>query len=113
MMEIKKEKMIRKSSFCGGVHMEYKISYIGDSNVNNVHHIGVDYNGKYYSVIFGRYVNGGFFSIPNMGVGGELSKFGDIFWNEESLCRTLKSKRVAKVIAQAIAEYRKELNNEG
>ena len=39
---------------------DYKISYIGDSKVENVHHIGVDFNGNYYSVIFGRYVNGGF-----------------------------------------------------
>lgn len=90
--------------------VDYKISYIGDSNVNNVHHIGVDYNGKYYSVIFGRYVNGGFFSIPDFGVGCELSDFTDIFWNTESLCKVLKSKRVAKVIAMAIAEFMEEIN---
>ena len=88
--------------------MEYEITYIGDSNVNDVHHIGIDYNGNYYSVIFGEYVNGGFFSIPNWGVGGELSGFSDTFWNEESISRVLKRKRVAKVIALAIAEFRKE-----
>lgn len=85
--------------------MDYKISYIGDSSIGNVHHIGVDYNGNYYSVIFGRYINGGFFSIPNWGVGGELGQFIDTFWNEESLHRVLKSKHVAKVIALAIAEF--------
>lgn len=85
--------------------MEYKISYIGDNSIKNVHHIGVDCNGNYYSVIFGRYINGGFFSIPNFGVGGELSDFSDVFWNKESLSRALKSKRVAEVIALAIAEY--------
>lgn len=90
--------------------MDYKISYIGDSSIGDVHHIGVDYNGNYYSVIFGRYVNGGFFSIPNWGVGGELGYFEDTFWNEESLCRALKSKRAAKAIALAIAEYGKELS---
>ena len=84
---------------------DYEISYIGDENVGNVHHIGIDYNGNYYSVIFGRYVNGGFFSIPNWGVGGELGQFCDTFWNEESLCRVLKSKRVAKAIALAISEF--------
>ena len=83
----------------------YKISYIGDNNVENIHHIGVDYNGNYYSVIFGRYVNGGFFSIPNWKVGGELGQFGDIFWNTESLSRVLKSEKAAKVIAMAIAEF--------
>ena len=87
---------------------DYKISYIGDNNVGNVHHIGVDYNGNYYSVIFGRYVNGGFFSIPNWNVGGELGQFGDTFWNEESLSRVLKSKKVAKAIAMAIAEFAEE-----
>lgn len=86
----------------------YKISYNGDKNIKNVHHIGVDYNGNYYSVIFGEYVNGGFFSIPNWGVGGELSYFSDIFWNEESLYDVLKSEHVAKVIALAIAEFGKE-----
>ena len=39
---------------------DYKISYIGDNKVKNMHHIGVDFNGNYYSVIFGKYVNGGF-----------------------------------------------------
>ena len=84
---------------------DYKISYIGDNNVGNVHHIGVDYNGNYYSVIFGKYVNGGFFSIPNWNCGGELGEFTDTFWNEESLSRALKSKKAAKAIAIAIAEF--------
>ena len=87
---------------------DFKISYIGDNNVGNVHHIGVDYNGNYYSVIFGKYVNGGFFSIPNWNVGGELGEFSDIFWNEESLSRVLKSKKAAKAIAMAIAEFVEE-----
>ena len=83
----------------------FKISYIGDNKVGNIHHIGIDFNGNYYSVIFGRYVNGGFFSIPNWNVGGELGEFSDIFWNEESLSRVLKSKKAAKAIAMAIAEF--------
>ena len=87
---------------------DFKISYIGDNNVENVHHIGVDYNGNYYSVIFGKYVNGGFFSIPNWNAGGELVEFSDIFWNEESLSRVLKSKKAAKAIAMAIAEFVEE-----
>lgn len=85
--------------------MDYEIVYIWDDNINNVHHIIVEYNGNSYSVIFGRYINGGFFSIPNWGVGGELGQFCDTFWNTESLSRELKGKRVAKVIAMAIAEF--------
>lgn len=65
----------------------------------------IGYNGNSYSVIFGRYINGGFFSIPNWGVGGELGQFSDTFWNTESLSRALKNKRVAKAIAMAIAEF--------
>lgn len=55
--------------------MDYQISYIGDESIREVHHIGIDYNGNYYSVIFGKYINGGFCSIPNFGVGCELSSF--------------------------------------
>lgn len=40
--------------------MDYKIAHIWDDSINNVHHITVEYNGYSYSVIFGRYINGGF-----------------------------------------------------
>ena len=55
--------------------MEYKIAHIYDDSINNVHHIIVEYNGNSYSVIFGRYINGGFFSVPNWGVGGDKYHF--------------------------------------
>ena len=84
---------------------DYEISYIGDNNIGNVHHIGVDFNGNYYSVIFGKYVNGGFFSIPNWNCGGELASYDDVFWNAESIGRILKSKKSGKAIAKAIAKF--------
>ncbi len=84
---------------------DYEINYVGDSNISDIHHIGIDYNGNYYSVIFGRYVNGGFFSIPNWNCGGELATFNDVFWNAESISKAIKSKRVGKVIATAIAQF--------
>lgn len=84
---------------------DYKITYCGDNSINFMHHIGIEYNGNYYSVIFGKYVNGGFFSIPGWNVGGELGAFDDIFWNTESIGRSLKNKRAAKQIALAIAEH--------
>ena len=87
---------------------EYRISYIGDKLIENVHHIGIEYDGNYYSVIFGEYVNGGFFSIPNWDCGGELAQLWDKFWNEKSIYKSLKKKKVAKVIAMAIAEFAKE-----
>lgn len=83
---------------------QYKITYVGDLSLNNIHHIGLEYNGSYYSVIFGEYINGGFFSIPNWNVGGELADLDDVFWNAESIESALKNKNVAKVIAEMIAD---------
>lgn len=88
--------------------MEYEINYIGDSSIADVHHIGINYDGNYYSVIFGKYINGGFFSIPNWNCGGELASFNDVFWNAESIYRSLKKKKAATVIADAIANYVKD-----
>lgn len=45
----------------GGVFMEYKITHVWDDSISNVHHITIEYNGNSYSVIFGKYINGGFF----------------------------------------------------
>ena len=70
---------------------------------SNVREISVDWNGNNYLVIYGKHINGGFFSIPNWGVGGELSGcLGDTFYNGEVIGRALKSKKAGKVIAQAI-----------
>lgn len=89
---------------------EYKISADFSKSIGKVHHIGVDYGECHYSIVFGRYINGGFFSIPNWGVGGELaSSFDDTFWNTESLTSALKDKEAAKAIAYAIKEYSEKL----
>lgn len=70
----------------------------------NVREISVDYNENNYLVIYGKHINGGFFSIPNLGVGGELSGFwDDTFYNGEVIGRALKSKKAGKAIAEAIA----------
>lgn len=83
----------------------YKISYNGDKHISGVHHIGVECDGNYYSVIFGKYANGGFCSIPNWEVGCELAELDDKFWNVGSIGNALKDKKAAKAIADAIAEY--------
>ena len=86
--------------------IKYKISYTGDSRISDMHHIGVSINGNYYSVIFGKYINGGFCSIPNWNVGCELSSFfDDVMWNTESIGKALKRKRDARIIAEAIRDY--------
>lgn len=91
---------------------DYEITYIGDNQVGNVHHIGIEYDGNYYSVIFGKYANGGFCSIPNWEIGCELSFFNDVFWNTESIYKILKKKKAARVIATAIAKYAKQIECE-
>lgn len=68
----------------------FKISFVGDDSIQEVHHIGIDYNGNYYGVIFGRYINGGFCCIPSLEAGCELSDFDDVFWNKKSLTRALE-----------------------
>ena len=90
---------------------DYKISFNGDKYVSEVHPIGVDYDGNYYSVIFGKYANGGFCSIPNWEAGCELADFGDVFWNFGSIGRALKKTKAARTISQAIAEYIDEVEN--
>lgn len=87
---------------------DYNITFNGDSLISDMHHIGIEYNGNYYGVIFGNYINGGFFSIPGWNVGGELGSSDDVFWNTESISRALKNKKAAKQIALAIAEYGKK-----
>lgn len=71
--------------------------------VKEVKNIEVNWNGNYYNVIYGKYKNGGFYSIPNWYTGGELASYDDVFWNTESISKSLKSKKAAKAIAQAIA----------
>lgn len=77
-----------------------KVTYKGAAT--EVHHIGISHNGNYYSVIFGKYVNGGFCCIPNWGIGCELASFKDIFWNTESIGRALNDPKAGKAIAEVI-----------
>ncbi len=94
-----------------GLEKKYKISHAWDKHIKDVHHIGIGHEGDYYSVVFGRYVNGGFFSIPNWDCGGELASFTDVLWNEESICKALGRKEAAKVIALAIAEHMENMKD--
>lgn len=82
---------------------DWKITRIFDDSISNVHHVGMEFNGNYYSVIFGRSINGGFCCIPNHGVGCDLAAFSDIFWNTETIGRTLNSEAAGRAIAEMIA----------
>lgn len=84
----------------------YELNYVGDSEIESVHHIRLSYDGNQYNIIFGKYINGAFCCIPDWGIGCELSfDFKDVFWNAESLYMILKRKDVSKAIALAIAEF--------
>lgn len=80
-----------------------KVSFDGTSHISDVHHIGMSYNGNYYSVIFGKYINGGFCCIPNWETGCELAHFKDVFWNTESIGKALNDPEAGRVIAEMIA----------
>ena len=84
--------------------MEYKISKVWN-DISDVHHITVNYDGYSYTVIFGRYINGGFFSIPNFNAGGDLANFADVIWNTDSIYASLKNGVAARAIAEAICRY--------
>ena len=87
---------------------EYKITRV--YNTENVKEISVDWKGHNFLVIYGRHINGGFFTIPNWGIGGELSSHftSDVFGNMEYINRYLKNKKAAQQIAMAIAEMESE-----
>lgn len=75
-------------------------------STNNVKEMSVEWNGHSFLVIYGKHINGGFFSVPNWGIGGKLSSnfASDVFSNTEYINRYLKNKRAAQQIAMAIAE---------
>lgn len=80
-------------------------------HTENVREISVDWNGNNYLVIYGRHINGGFFSIPNWGIGGELSSHWaeDILGNAARIDRFLEDKRASTQISMAVAEWETEL----
>lgn len=84
---------------------EYKIKADHSRYIKDVHNISISCNGFSYNVIFGKYINGGFCSIPNWNVGCDLASFDDIFWNTESLTKALDNEYAARAIAEAIKEY--------
>lgn len=59
----------------------------------------------FHSVVFGKYINGGFCSIPNWNAGCEIGTYDDVFWNTESLIKSLDDKDTSRAIAEAIREY--------
>lgn len=75
------------------------------AEVRQAHEVAIDFNGSNYLMIFGRYTNGGYFVITNHGVCGELSgSSDDVFYNEESISRTLNSESAGKALALVIKD---------
>lgn len=56
--------------------------------------------------IVGKYVNGGFISIPAFNVGSDLAGYGDYFWNKERLVSLMN-----RVDAITVAEALRTLGN--
>ena len=51
--------------------------------------------------IVGKYINGGFISIPAFHVGSDLADYGDYFWNNERLA-SIMNQVDAATIAEAL-----------
>lgn len=51
--------------------------------------------------IIGKYLNGGFISIPAFGIGCDLAGYSDYFWNNEHLARLMNPVDAA-TIAEAL-----------
>lgn len=97
--------LVRKYDKIGGVSMvkrEYEIT--AQYNTSDVKEISVDWNGCSFLIIYGKHINGGFFSISNWG--GELSRHfvSDMFDNAKHINEHLKNEEAAIQIAIAIAE---------
>lgn len=66
----------------------------------------IEGRGSYFHIIAGRHKYGNYLCIPNIDVGCELSRFGDLFWNTERL--SLHMRKVdAVTIATGVAEIPK------
>lgn len=74
--------------------------------------ISVNADGFNYTVIYGRYENGHYCSIPNHGIGCDMSNSTDTFYNAEALLRHNVSPVAAKAIAEAIKEAVKKIRGE-
>lgn len=83
--------------------MDAQIKY--DFSVTRCNGIGVDFNGLHYEIIYGHYINGGFFSIVNFGVAGDMNSPTDVFYNTERIGQSLHDFEAGKAIAEAIKEY--------
>lgn len=81
------------------------VKIVAEFEVTKCYEVSIDFDGSNYLIIFGKHVNGGFFSIVNHKVCGELATFTDIFWNAESIGNVLNNFETGKVIAEVIAEF--------
>ena len=55
--------------------------------------------GTCFHILAGRHEYGNYLCIPNHDVGCELSRFSDIFWNEERLSRLMRKVDAVTVAA--------------
>lgn len=71
-------------------------------DVSNANGFSIEGDGYNYLVIYGSYMNGGFFCITNHGIAGDLGDFSDTFYNAECIGNAVGDIETGKVIALAI-----------
>lgn len=69
----------------------------------------VNARGSYFHLIVGAYSDWNFLCIPNWGIGIELSRLSDRFWNHERLRQSGLSPVDASSIADALIELDQHL----
>lgn len=89
-----------------------KANIVNRFNATNEECLSIDFDGFNYLLIYGDYVNGGWFAIVNHGVSGDLSNATDVFYNSESIGRALNDFKAGKQIAEVIAYIDKQNQKE-
>lgn len=65
----------------------------------------INWNGYTFFVLFGKYFNGWFVSIPNWNVSGEIADPEDIDYNSKVLSSALSNEYMGTALAESISEY--------
>lgn len=81
----------RKETWTGELHLLRGGSGQYEAEING--------RGTYFHILAGRHKYGNYLCIPNHDVGCELSRFSDIFWNEERLSRLMRKVDAVTVAA--------------
>jgi len=98
---------------CKGGHDAEPSQWTGSikriSQNRNLIEMEIDSRGSYFHILVGKHRYGNFICIPNWGIGTELSRLNDRFWNLERLANLYP--QVHHVDLISVVDGLKELSN--